>query len=421
MTQQDRPAKGAWGITALIFLFMLINFADKMVIGLAAKPIMDELKLSPEQFGLIGSAFFFVFPFAAVAVGFITNHVQARHTLLLMAVFWSMLQFPMLGAVSFEVLIGCRILLGAAEGPANPVATHAIYKWFPDSLRAMPTAVVAQGSAIGVVAAVPVLNWVIVHHSWHLAFGMLGVAGLLWAGLWFLFGREGTLVDVPLASDVGAGKSVPYRYLLTCPSIMAACCTGFASYWGLALGLTWFTPYLVDGLGFSQTLGGNLSVLPWVFGMVVVLGGGWISQHLKSRGVSSRVCRGIFASAAVILGGCILPFIGFTTEPAVKLAILIAGTAIGSTIYVVVPMVVSELTPQPQRAAMLAIVTSIVTLGGVIAPFVMGMIVQDGATRLAGYDRGFTILGGLLLVGGLIGLLFIRPEADRQRLASLVP
>ena len=421
MTLQDQPAKGAWGITALIFLFMLINFADKMVIGLAAKPIMDELKLSPEQFGLIGSAFFFVFPFAAVAVGFITNHVQARHTLLIMAVFWSMLQFPMLGAVSFEVLIGCRILLGAAEGPANPVATHAIYKWFPDSLRAMPTAVVAQGSAIGVVAAVPVLNWVIVHHSWHWAFGMLGVAGLLWAGLWFLFGREGTLVDVPVTKDGASGKPVPYRHLLTCPSIVAACCTGFASYWGLALGLTWFTPYLIDGLGFSQTLGGNLSVLPWVFGMVVVLGGGWISQGLRARGVSSRVSRGVFASTAVMLGGCILPFIGFTTEPAVKLAILIAGTAIGSTIYVVIPMVVSELTPQPQRAAMLAIVTSIVTLGGVIAPFAMGVIVQDGATRLAGYDRGFTILGGLLLVGGLIGLLFIRPEADRKRLASLVP
>ncbi len=189
----------------------------------------------------------------------------------------------------------------------------------------------------------------------------------------------------------------------------------------MALGLTWFTPYLVDGLGFSQTVGGNLSVLPWLFGMVVVLGGGWISQSLKANGASSRLSRGIFASAAVIAGGCILPFIGFTTVPAVKLAILIAGTAIGSTIYVVIPMVVSELTPQPQRAAMLAIVTSIVTLGGVIAPFVMGMVVQDGATHLAGYDRGFTILGGLLLAGGLIGLLFIRPEVDRKRLASLVP
>jgi MFS transporter, ACS family, D-galactonate transporter len=36
---------------------------------------------------------------------------------------------------------------------------------------------------------------------------------------------------------------------------------------------------------------------------------------------------------------------------------------------------------------------------------------------LMGYEKGFTILGGLLLVGGLIGLLFIRPEADRRRLA----
>jgi predicted MFS family arabinose efflux permease len=425
MTSHDRPAKGAWGITALIFLFMLINFADKMVVGLAAKPIMDELKLSPEQFGLIGSAFFFVFPFAAVAVGFITNHVQARHTLLLLAALWSILQFPMLGTVSFEVLIGCRILLGAAEGPANPVATHALYKWFPDALRAVPTAIVAQGSAIGVVIAVPVLNLIIVHYSWHWAFGALGVAGLLWAVLWFLLGREGPLVDPPVAPDstgaAGGGKPVPYRFLLTCPSIVAVCCTGFASYWGLALGLTWLTPFLVDGLGFSQTLGGNLSVLPWLLGMMVVLGGGWISQALKARGVSSRVCRGIFASATVMLGGSVLPFIGFTDAPAVKLAIVVMGTAIGGTIYVVVPMVVSELTPQPQRAAMLAIVTSVITLGGVIAPFAMGVVVQDSATRLIGYDRGFTILGGLLLVGGLIGLVFIRPEADRKRLASLVP
>ena len=36
MTVQDRPLKGAWGMTALLFLFMLINFADKVVVGLAA-------------------------------------------------------------------------------------------------------------------------------------------------------------------------------------------------------------------------------------------------------------------------------------------------------------------------------------------------------------------------------------------------
>ena len=61
MTAQPTPQgtpKGAWKITFLLFLFMLVNFADKIVVGLAGAPIMDELKLSPEQFGFLGSSFF---------------------------------------------------------------------------------------------------------------------------------------------------------------------------------------------------------------------------------------------------------------------------------------------------------------------------------------------------------------------------
>ena len=207
VTGQDRPLKGAWGMTALIFLFMLINFADKVVVGLAAQPIMAELNLTPEQFGLIGSSFFFLFALSAVIVGFITNRVQTRHTLLVMAIVWSLVQFPMLGTVSLEVLIACRIVLGAGEGPAAPVATHAIYKWFPDSLRGLPTAIIAQGSALGVIIAVPALNWIIVNYSWHWAFGALGIVGLLWAVLWLIFGREGTLVDPPVRTRGAAAAS----------------------------------------------------------------------------------------------------------------------------------------------------------------------------------------------------------------------
>ncbi len=418
MTAPDRPLKGAWGMTALIFLFMLINFADKVVVGLAAQPIMAELHLTPEQFGLIGSSFFFLFALSAVIVGFITNHVPTRHTLLVMAIVWSLVQFPMLGTVSLEVLIACRIVLGAGEGPAAPVATHAVYKWFPDSLRGLPTAIIAQGSALGVIIAVPALNWIIVNYSWHWAFGALGIVGLLWAVLWLIFGREGTLVDPPVRHAAGGGERVPYRYLLTCPSIVAACCAGFASYWGLALGLTWFTSYLVGGLGYTQKLGGNLSILPWILGMFVVLGGGFISQRLKKAGVSSRLSRGAFASATVILGGAILPFVGSMPTPELKLALVVVGGAIGSTIYVVIPMIVSELTPQPQRAGMLAITTSVVTLAGVLAPLVMGAMVQNAATPMLGYERGYVVLGILLIAGGLIGLLFIRPELDRKRLAA---
>jgi len=264
---------------------------------------------------------------------------------------------------------------------------------------------------------VPVLNWIIVHYSWHWAFGALGVAGLLWSVAWLFLGREGTLVDAPVGG-AGADERIPYRQLLTCPSIIAACCAGFASCWGLALGLTWFTSYLVSGLGFTQKVGGNLSILPWVFGLVVVLTGGYLSQRWKSNGVSSRLSRGLFPAATVTLGGCILPFVALMPGPEYKVALLVAGSAIGSTIYVVLPMIVSELTPQPQRAGMLAITTSVVTLAGVIAPFAMGSIIEKAATPMAGYEQGFAILGGLLLAGGIIGMLFIRPEADRKRLAA---
>ena len=165
-------------------------------------------------------------------------------------------------------------------------------------------------------------------------------------------------------------------------------------------------------------MGGNLTILPWVFGMCVVLAGGWLSQRLKKAGVSSRLSRGVLAASTVALGGCILPFVGSMPTPGLKVAFLVVGAAIGSSIFVVTPMIVSELTPQPQRAAMLAITSSIITLAGVIAPLAMGAVIQNASSPLAGYEQSYVILGGLLLAGGIIGLLFIRPEADRARLAA---
>ena len=88
-TSQGTP-KGAWKITFLLFLFMLVNFADKIVVGLAGVPIMADLKLTPEQFGLLGSSFFFLFSISAIVVGFIVNKVPTRWVLLTLAVIWAL-------------------------------------------------------------------------------------------------------------------------------------------------------------------------------------------------------------------------------------------------------------------------------------------------------------------------------------------
>jgi len=261
------------------------------------------------------------------------------------------------------------------------------------------------------------LTEIIARFSWHWAFGALGIAGLVWAVAWMIFGREGTLVDAVVSESSAGSERIPYRYLLTCPSIVAVCCAGFASYWGLALGLTWFPSYMISGLGLGEKLGRNLTILPWVFGSIVLLTGGYVSQRLKSNGASSRACRGALAAITMMIGGCVLPFVGSMPSVEFKVALLVFGSAIGSSIYVMIPMIVSELTPQSQRAGMLAIVNSIVTLAGVLAPIAMGAMVQNAATPHAGFEQGYIVFGVLLLAGGLIGLLFIRPEADRARLA----
>ena len=303
MTTQPTP-KGAWKITFLLFLFMLVNFADKIVVGLAGVPIMTELKLEPEQFGLLGSSFFFLFSISAIVVGFIVNRVDTRWVLLVLALIWALAQFPMVGTVSFTTLLICRIILGAGEGPAFSVATHAIYKWFPDEKRTLPTAILSQGSAFGVILAVPALNWIIVNHCWHYAFGALGVVGLMWTVAWFALGKEGPLVQT--AAMAAAEPRIPYFQLLTSRTFVGCCAATFGAYWALSLGLTWFTPFIVKGLGFSQKDAGLISMLPWMFGATIVILTGWISQVMMARGFTTREARGVLGSVPLVVGGLIV-------------------------------------------------------------------------------------------------------------------
>jgi MFS family permease len=413
MTAEAAP-KGAWKITFLLFLFMLVNFADKIVVGLAGVPIMTELKLDPEQFGQLGSSFFLLFSISAIVVGFIVNSVPTRWVLLAMAVVWSLAQFPMVGTVSFTTLLICRIILGAGEGPAFSVAAHAVYKWFPDEKRTLPTAILSQGSAFGVILAVPALNWVIVNHSWHYAFLALGVVGLMWVVAWLVMGKEGPLVQT--VAMAAADPRVPYFQLLTSRTFIGCCAATFGAYWALSLGLTWFTPFIVQGLGFSQKDAGWISVLPWVFGAVIVLLTGWVSQVMLARGFTTRGARGVLGSVPLVVGGLILATLPYFTPGGTVVAVFVFGTGLCGAIYVVCPPMLGEFTPVSQRGAVIAIYGAIYTLAGIIAPVVMGSVIKHAATPFEGYITGFTINAVIMVASGLLGLLLLWPNSERARL-----
>ncbi|MFK4720089.1 MFS family permease [Bradyrhizobium niftali] len=413
-TTSGETPKGAWTVTFLLFLFMLVNFADKIVVGLAGVPIMTDLKLTPEQFGLLGSSFFFLFSISAIVVGFIVNKVPTRWVLLSLAVVWALAQFPMVGTVSFTTLLICRIVLGAGEGPAFSVAAHAIYKWFPDEKRTLPTAILSQGSAFGVILAVPALNWVIVNHSWHYAFGALGVVGLIWVCAWLALGKEGPLEDTQ-ALAVTETK-IPYLQLLTSRTFLGCVAATFGAYWALSLGLTWFTPFIIKGLGFSQSQAGWISTLPWVFGATIVILTGWISQLMMARGSTTRVARGVLGSVPLVIGGLILATMPHVQGAALQLTLLVIGTGLCGAIYVVCPPMLGEFTPSSQRGAILAIYGALYTLSGIIAPAVMGTVIQRAGSMLDGYMTGFTINAVIMVGSGLLGLLLLWPNSEKARL-----
>ena len=415
MVAQPTP-KGAWRITFLLFLFMVVNFADKIVVGLAGVPIMTDLKLEPDQFGLLGSSFFFLFSISAIVVGFIVNRVSTRWVLLVLATIWALAQFPMMGNIGLTTLLICRVILGAGEGPAFAVAAHAIYKWFPDEKRTMPTAILSQGSAFGVILAVPALNWVIVNHSWHAAFGALGVIGLLWVVAWLILGKEGPLTHT--ATTAANEPRIPYSRLLTSRTFIGCVVSTFGAYWALSLGLTWFTPFIVKGLGFSQQEAGYISTLPWVFGAIVVILTGWVSQWLMARGVTTRGARGVLGAAPLIVGGAIMASLPYVDAAGLRIALLIIGSGLSGAIYVVCPPMISEFTPVSQRGAVIAIYGAIYTLAGIAAPAVMGTLVQHSGGLMEGYLMGFTINAAILIISGLLGLMLLWPNSERARLMA---
>ena len=62
-TEVDRRVQSgrAWVLTVLLVAFLFLNYADKAVLAFAGTQIQAELGISPAQFGLVQSAFFWLF------------------------------------------------------------------------------------------------------------------------------------------------------------------------------------------------------------------------------------------------------------------------------------------------------------------------------------------------------------------------
>jgi MFS family permease len=410
----------------MIMLLMIINFADKTVYGLAGKSLMADLGLTQSQFGLGGSIFFLLFGVAAVAVGFVGNRVSSTKVLLVLALAWSVSLGPLLLAPAFGTLLVSRLLLGAAEGPTFPMAVHAVHKWFPESKRSMPTSMIPVGAALGVALSAPVLTFLIADHGWAAAFWILAALGPIWAVGWLLIGREGPFSTYASASDLadstavaGPEKHLPYRRVF-----------GASGWWGplLACGPAyiaftvfniWGPVYLENGLSYSAgAIGGLIGVFA-----VIALGGmlvsSWVSGRLVRRGVPTRWSRSVITGGVVVLSG-VLILAGLWLDNALTVWFLIVGFGLANATNPIGMLTVSEMSPVRQRSAILAVYNSVVTLGGVVASFGVGVLADRalgaGGTAVAGYELAFQVIALTMVVGGLLAAWLTNAHRDAIRL-----
>jgi MFS family permease len=352
-----------------------------------------------------------------VAGGFLSNRFETRLLVLGMIVIWSVCQLPIAWSSSVATIIICRLVLGAAEGPAWPVAIHALYKWFPDNKRNLPVTILGQGTMVGLIVAGFLIPAISARWGWRANFVVWAVAGFAWAALWACLAEEGKIEqDESTGPAAGTAGQIPYARLLFDPSVLGCLVTHFVGYWSLALALTWLPAYFQLGLGYGGIDSGR--IYAFVVALTIPLGIAlsWWSQVLLEGGMSSKSARGRYLSCFLMLAGALFAAVDAGAwSDWIKIGMLALAMGLTPMIYSLGPAILAEVVPSQQRGAMLAIINSIASMAGVVAPLATGALIQ-GVSGASGYETGFALCGGLMVLGGLLGFWLIDPTRSVQSL-----
>jgi len=412
----------AWCMTVLLMLFMALNFWDKAVLGLAAVPIMAELKLSNSDYGLASSSFYVLFTVASILVGLMANKVRSKWVFVILAALWALAQVPVLISATLATLFASRILMGAAEGPANPLTVHTAHSWFPPRDRSLPTALTQIASGIGAITAALVLTWIITGHGWRWAFATTALLSAAWAVIYAIFGRDRPAESrlSPVAVSEADDERCAYRRILLSPTFLGSLAMTFAAAWSLAVVLAWLVPYFVKIVGYNPSSAGGMVVPPNVVSILSILTLGAWSGRLLARGVRDRVPFGVLTGVTIVGGGVcavLVPHLGrgFWLVCGVSLAAGLPMVAMTSAYNAV-----GRICPPGQRGAVLGTLGGLFSVGSISGPYTMGLILDAAPNLATGYQRGFTVLGIIVIAGGLCAALWVNPSADRSRLVGQV-
>jgi MFS family permease len=383
----------------------LMTYIDRVNLSTAAPVMQKDLALTTAELGLIFSAFAVPYGFLQPIGGWLGDRFGPRWILFAVGVLWAGATALTGLATGFFTLFAARLLLGFGEGAAFPTATKAMTTWLPLRKRAFAQGITHSFSRIGNAITPPIVGFLIIAHSWRMAFYVMGVVSLVWVLWWVIFFRDNphehrgntpeALAELPPATV--ERRSVPWGPLFK--KIVPVTVVDFCYGWTLWVYLTWLPSFL------AQSFDLPISKFVWFTSGILVAGvigdtaGGLLSDAVLQRTNNLKLARRVnlvigLLGSFVFLLPCL--FIHDLMTVAILLSLAFFFLELTNAVLWALPM---DMAPQYAGTA-----GGMMNLGfgiaGVLSPAVFGFLVEYTGS----WQVPFVTSVVLLFIGVLLSL-----------------
>ena len=321
-----RPSVGrnAWVALGMLWFIYVLNFLDRQLLSILAKPIQDALSITDGQLGLLGGLYFaFFYCFIAIPVGWLADRTNRVWVVSVACGVWSAATIACGLSRTFGQLAVSRMTVGFGEAGGVPPSYAIITDYFPQGRRGMALGIFNLGPPVGAALGIAFGASIAAAFSWRDAFVAIGAVGVVVALLTPVLVKEPRRGGLDRAADAPAPAKAGFwatvRMFFSNPVLVLA---------SLGSGVTQIVTY---GLGNFAVLflmrekGMQLGDVAVWYALVVAVGmGGGIfaSGYLIDRYI--KVSRKAYALLPAISLSLALPFyVAFVWAPSWPLALVL--------------------------------------------------------------------------------------------------
>lgn len=407
-----------WWILGMLFFVTVINFVDRQTLSVTAPKLREIFSLSNTQYGIIVSAFQFGMVAGEFPMGWLMDRRGARFGLTFAVMWWSVANALHATASSLLHFSVFRFWLGTGECGNFSGGNKVVAQWFPVRERAFAVGIFNSASMIGSAVA-PFLIVPIMHsYGWKAAFLVPSLLGMVWALVWHYYYRAPE--DHPTLTAAEAAYIREGEPPKAGPAPRNADLLRLPQTWGLMLCrllvgpvvqfyIYWLPEYLYRQRGFTLTDIAFFAWVPFLFGDLGSIGGGWVAGHLIRRGYTVRAARIITMGVGAALCFLSLAVVLVKTIPVALAAIclvLLGHTALSANMFAAV----SDTFPSSAVARVTGLTGIASGLSGMLFPLFTGVVVD----RIS-YTPVFA-MASLMPAAGLLVLILLAGRFEQVTL-----